>query len=218
MRCLILILIVLSSASPAFSNKFRFEDYPDLDQMKVFLEQSFSTDSSVIELRATFVESGQATLISHSEVPYVEKYIYDINLCRIYVWRWNISADYTKAGKLVGLYLNGDTVLENPNGDPASFVATPKIGQETIFRGQRPRPQADLGETSLGFLGYDQDNGRDVWVDMTITGTGPSRADPNDLGKMHAYNTNLWRSIFDPIDAKFIANYSGDCPTGLKTN
>ena len=127
------------------SAPFQFESIRTLDEMSSFIRQHFSLGSSRSDLRRVFVTEGQATLKTHPQDVGVEKYIYDINLCNYYVWRWNISADYDANGKLQQAYLNGDIIF--PDGKPINEVSkvAEKGKKASIYRAQRPRPEAYKG-------------------------------------------------------------------------
>lgn len=193
-------------------NPFRFEAYASIEPMQEFLLSFSQTGTSREDLRQVFVEQGRATLIEHPELARVEKYIYDINLCSYYIWRWNVSADFNSEGKLDRLYLNGERLF--PGRVPKSEVNVAELAgtNAAMFRGQRRRPQAFKGEMSLGYILYDKDGITNTISDQRIIGAGPTRADPIDMGKLLSYaNVDLWRSIFDNDDANFIAPYPGDC-------
>jgi hypothetical protein len=193
------------------SQPFRFESFEVLDDMQKFIEQTFPLGSSRASLRRTFVTDGKATLKLHPTQEAVEKYIYDINLCGYYVWRWNISADFDDKGSLVQAYLNGNPVLKDgrPKRD-FRLKATPGKKQ-AIYKVQRPRPEATKGEKSLGFILYDLDSDPKTIDDQSLIGAGPSRANPINMGQMIVYQVEPWRSIFDFDNADRIAPYAGDC-------
>lgn len=190
----------LAAATP-----FRFEAVVSYDDMAAIVARTFTTASTRDQVRAVFVEDGGATLIAHPREADVEKYIYDINLCSYYVWRWNVSADYGRDGRLAQIYING-----TPQLGAALQPALPKKGP--FYEITRPRPQAYKGEKALKAIVADRDGNLQTTDDMEIlTGVGPTRADPLDMG--HAVNEPgvVWRSIFDFDEAKFVAPYSGDC-------
>jgi hypothetical protein len=142
----------------------------------------------------------------------VEKYIYDIDLCHYYIWRWNISADYDDRGKLLQAYVNGNIVF--PDDSPKKVVS--KVAESgkkaSIYRAQRPRPEAYKGENSLAFLLFDRDSDLTTKDDQALIGSGPSRADPANMGTMIAYtDVDPWRSIFDFDPADRIVPYAGSC-------
>jgi len=206
-----LMLLTLS----VHSAEFRFPKYVSLEEMRSYLSQNFEKGDDANKLRNIFIDQGGASYYIHPEHPRVEKYIYDINLCRLYVWRWNISADYDENLKLVSLYLNGEPVpgLSDGTNGIVPVANENEVLVEQILRGSRPRPEADLGENSLGFLINDRDASSNRIDDLVIVGAGPSRADPNNLGRMVAYtNVALWRSIFDFDPASSIAQFSEECP------
>ena len=193
------------------SPSFRFESIETLADMQKFMEQRFPLGSTRKAMRKIFVKEGKATLKIHPNQTGVEKYIYDINLCSYYIWRWNISADFDNKGRLVQSYLNGNPVLKDgrPKRD-FKEKATPGK-QQTISKVQRPRPEAVKGENSLAFVLYDLDGDPNTIDDQSLIGTGPSRANPINMGKMIAYTVEPWRSIFDFDSADRINPYAGNC-------
>lgn len=198
---------VASAESP-----FTFESVVTLDDMSSVVQARFPLGTSRANLRRAFVEEGHAMLKVRAGDPGVEKYIYDIDLCHYYVWRWNISADYDASGQLRQVYVNGNIVF--PNGNPKKVI--PKIAEEgkkaSIYRVQRPRPEAYKGESSLGFLLFDRDSNPRTTDDQTLIGAGPSRADPTNMGKLVTYtDVDPWRSIFDFDATDRIVPYQGDC-------
>ena len=202
------VTVMPAAAEPAFA----FESIATLDDMSSFIRAKFPLGSSREELQRAFVKQGRATLRIKASVPGVEKYIYDINLCRYYIWRWNVSADYDKAGHLLQAYVNGHIVF--PSGSPKKIIprTAPAGTKAAIYRVQRPRPEADKGENSLGFLLMDLDSDSSTKDDQVLMGAGPSRADPTNMGKMVTYSdVDPWRSIFDVDPADRIAPYHGSC-------
>lgn len=211
-RALIVALVLTVSAAIArdAGSGFRFELITSLDDMRRVLEDRFPPGSPRTELRKIFVEQGQAALRLHPTQTGVEKYIYDINLCGYYVWRWNISADYGTDRLLLQVYLNGEPVF--PTGkqkkDPKEF----KTGHQSIYKMKRLRPEASKGEKELSYLLFDADSDLTTIDDQLAMGGGPTRADPQNMGTMHAYtNVEPWRSIFDKDDAGAPRPYAGDC-------
>jgi len=189
---------------------FRFESVKSLGDMTAFIRERFALGSSRDELRDTFVMQGKATLRTHPERARVEKYVYDINLCDWYIWRWNISADYDAERKLLQAYVNGGTVFSD--GTPQRMM--PKGGAKNagLFSAMRSRPQAYKGEKNVLYLFYDADGDTNTTDDQWVIGGGPSRADPMDMGAIVAYaGVELWRSIFDYGEVGQIARYEGDC-------
>lgn len=201
----------------AAESSFKFEAIPSLEDMVSVVKAKFPLDTPRSELRHAFVEQGHATLKVKPGDRNVEKYIYDINLCRYYVWRWNISADYDSGGKLRQLYLNGDIVFAD--GNPKKVVSkVAETGKKaSIYRIQRPRPEADKGENSLGFILFDRDSDLQTADDQVLIGAGPSRPDPANMGKMVTYTeVEPWRSIFDFDEAGRVVPYHGDCQAADK--
>ena len=84
---------------------FEFEKYQSLDDMRAFLA-SVDLGTPRDAVRTLFVAEGHAALHEHPEQPNIEKYVYDINLCSVYIWRWNISANYAKRNFLNPIFLN----------------------------------------------------------------------------------------------------------------
>ena len=206
---LCIVSVVLPFKMAAADQEFRFENMQSLVAMEQFLDRNFTpTETSRAELRRIFVEEGGATLKQHPTRAHVEKYIYDINLCSYYVWRWNISADYDQDEKLIQMYMNGK------NDQRVQGLAKKKIpGQkEAIYKAKRPRPEAYKGEESLAFIVYDKDADVETIDDQIAIGAGPSRPDPMNMGKLIAYTEiDPWRSIFDQDAVDQIAAYDGDC-------
>lgn len=201
----------LSTAAPV-KTTFNFASITSIEEMSAYLRAHFPLGSSQNDLRQAFVIQGGATLKKHPLSPDIEKYIYDINLCNIYIWRWNISADYDAKGKLVQAYLNGNALF--PNGRPQQVVSKKaEPGKKaSLYRVQRPRPEANKGEVSLGYILFDRDSDTKTINDQAVIGTGPSRADPVNMGKVVAYtDVDPWRSIFDSDSANHISPYR-DCP------
>lgn len=194
------------------SAPFQFASIRTLDEMSSFLRQHFSLGSSRSDLRHVFVTEGQATLMIHLQDVGVEKYIYDVNLCNYYVWRWNISADYDADGKLQQAYMNGNIIFADGRPKKVASKVAEEKKKASIYRAQRPRPEAYKGESSLGFILFDRDSNTKTIHDQAVIGSGPSRVDPIDMGKMVVYtDVEPWRSIFDKDNADHIAPYQDDC-------
>lgn len=205
---LALVIGIPQLASADTSSPFRFETYQSLDDMQKFVEENFPKGTPRDTLRKTFVDEGGATLKLHPNQAGIEKYIYDINLCSYYVWRWNISADYDNDGNLLQIYLNG---LKDGRVQKMDEKAPPGK-KASIYKAQRPRPEAYKGEKSLGFLLLDKDSDAKTIDDQKLIGAGPSRADPMNMGRMVVYvEVDPWRSLFDSDAADRIVPYAGDC-------
>lgn len=206
-------LFFCSGATPAVAAEppFAFASVSTLDEMAALIRARFPVGSSNADLRRAFVEEGHATLKTRPGSPGTEKYIYDIDLCHYYIWRWNISADYDAAGALRQAYVNGTVVYADGPAKTVPKVALP--GQKTsLYRVQRLRPEAYKGEHSLGYLLFDRDSDTRTTDDQVLMGAGPSRADPVNMGKMFAYiEADPWRSIFDSDPADRIVPWEGSC-------
>lgn len=209
---LITVLSVLAFSSPLLAADFRFENFTQLAEMHAYLNDTYNVGDDRETVRQVFMDQGGATLIEHPNEAGVEKYIYDINLCNYYVWRWNISADYDDEGGLEQIYLNGNPVLAD--GTPLRKVSAkaPEGKEAKILKGQRPRPEAYKGEKSLAFLMLDSDGDLKTLHDQAAIGSGPSRADPMDMRRLNMYKeVDPWRSIFDHDEAAYMADYQGNC-------
>ncbi len=208
-------LVLASAAVPACAGEqtaFRFESVVSLDDMRDLIRRKLGKGGTKDEMRRIFVTEGGATLIAHPVSPGSEKYIYDINLCQLYVWRWNISADYAASGQLREVYVNGEPVLDPSATDPLM----PPIPEDTkksgagVYMMQRLRPEASKGENSLGYVLIDADGDQRTTGDQILAGAGPTRADPDNFGNLHGYKTIPWRSIFD-ADAALVVPFEGKC-------
>lgn len=197
--------VMMLAATTSVAEPFRFEAETSLDDMRALVQRQFSGPSARDQVRGVFVGEGGATLVGHPRRANVEKYIYDINLCSYYVWRWNISADYASDGKLEQLYVNGEPALRG-----ARLPELPQKGP--FYQLVRPRPEAFKGEKSLAAIIADKDGDPKTIDDMIIlTGVGPTRADPLNMGAALNNRGEVWRSIFDLDDARIVAPYPGDC-------
>ncbi|RYE08180.1 MAG: hypothetical protein EOP22_14600 [Hyphomicrobiales bacterium] len=206
------IVALLAMAAPGRAADFSFHTIKTLDAMAASLKRAFPLGSDRAALHATFDGAG-AKRYKHPDLAGVEKWVYDINLCKFYVWRWNISANFDAAGALTQLFVNGEPV--HARGDKprdVQAIAASNGKQQAIYHGSLPRPEASEGDNVLAFLMFDVDTNSRKASDEFVTGAGPSRADPANLGRMHAYTTELWRSIFDGDRARSIAAYAGECP------
>ena len=193
---------------------FRFGAIDSLESMRSYLRDAFPPGAPRTALRSALAGEGNATHVVHPRRAGSDKYLYDINICDAYIWRWNISADFDDAGALVQAYVNGDPV--HPSGpqkiDPRSLG---KGGKAAIYKLMRARPEAHKGETQLAYLLLDADANRMTPDDQLVIGGGPNRPQPGPGTKLYAYSgVELWRSIFDPDAAARIHGYDGPCPAG----
>lgn len=213
LACGLLALGVAGDSGQAYAqtpNTFHFETIRTLDDMRGLIESRFPPGSPREALRLAFVDQGGGTLRSHPTQPNVEKYLYDINLCSYYVWRWNISADFDAGGHLLQAYVNGETVFKT--GTQQKDVKDFKTGHQSIYKMMRPRPEANKGESQLAYILFDADSDLTTIDDELAAGAGPTQADPAHMGTIHSYvNVDPWRSIFDKDNVAKIAAYSGDC-------
>ena len=110
--------------------------------------------------------------------------------------------------------------LSTANGkEKKDGVALAKTPTASIFKVKRPRPEATKSETELASLVLDADSNLKTIDDQVLTGTGPSRSDPANLGPAHGYiNVEPWRSIFDSDNAIQVVSYQGDCTAADRAN
>ena len=212
MRRLALLALALLATAASAQVPFSFEAVHSLDEMAADLRSRFPLGTQRDAVREVLVQQGGATARAKPGNPAIEKYVYDIDLCHYYVWRWNVSADYDDNGKLAQVWLNGDPLLAG--GTPKRLVpTTAEPGKKaSILRGVRPRPEAYKGETRLVYLLFDRDSDPATTDDQMLVGAGPSRPDPVDMGRMVSYiNVDPWRSIFDADAADRIVPWQGDC-------
>ena len=196
LRAVLALGLLLAPLSAAAFDTFRFESEVSLDDMQARIKRDMAAGMPRDEVRAVFVQQGGATLKVHATRPEVEKYVYDIDLCSYYVWRWNISADYGADGRLKQIFVNGLPQL--------GHASPPKMAAKGPFLMlSRARPQAFKGESSLKAI-INKDG-------MILTGVGPTRSDPLDMGRAFPYAGEVWRSIFDGDEADRIVPYGGDC-------
>lgn len=196
---------IVGGAAAAEPARFAFEAVTSVKDMRALVGARLSSPTTRDQVRSIFVTEGGATLVAHPRKADVEKYIYDIDLCSYYVWRWNISADYSAGGRLRQVYVNAEPVL----GDA---MKPPLPSKGPFFSYTRPRPQAHKGESSLAAVIADRDgDDRTLHDALILMGVGPTRADPLNMGHVYPYSGELWRSIFDPDEVKAVVPYAGDC-------
>lgn len=210
-RLLLLIMpcgVEVTDAEP----KFSFESIETLDDMTSLIRSEIPLGSSRAHVRRIFIEEWLATMKVKDNDPQIEKYIYDIDLCQYYIWRWNISADYDTNDQLLQAYVNGNIVFPDGNTKKSIPMNAHPGENASIYRMQRPRPEAYKGETSLGFLLFDRDSDMNTTDDQALIGAGPSRVNPTNMGKMTVYkDIDPWRSIFDFDVTDRINPYQGNC-------
>jgi len=193
---------------------FHFEDYKTLDAMRQYIEQTMPLGTSRDDFRAAFVTSGGAKSYTHPKYDQTEKYVYDINLCDLYIWRWNISADYDDSNHLVQAYVNGRSVFMA--GKAARYARYESAGAYSKIVGMtRHVPEATKGQKYIPFTVFDGDGDTRTTSDEFATGFGPAAADPAWLSQMASYkDVELWRSIFSTDGGMKIVPYNGTCHTG----
>jgi hypothetical protein len=203
----------LSANAADVDAPFRFEAIDSLDAMTRFVHQRFVIGTLRDDLRRVFVTDGQATLVANPVAASTEKYVYDIDLCGYYVWRWNVSADYGPDHRLLQAWVNGEPVYAD--GPQKGTPPTDATGRnQAVVKGVRERPEAIKGESSLVYTILDPDVASKSAHRTYLTGTGPSKPNPVDFGATHVYtNVDPWRSIFDTDPASEIVGYDRSCRT-----
>jgi hypothetical protein len=191
---------------------FHFESVSSIEQMQSFVRTQFPPGAAKDALHRTLVDEGGGSLRRHPHLANTEKVLYDINLCKLYIWRWNISADYDDGGHLLQVYVNGEPMhASGPQKKDPKLVVVGDKGK--ILKAGRPRPEASKGEKMLVYTLLDGDGNTATTGDQLAMGGGPSRADPRNGGKLVMYhNVDPWRSIFDADPADRIVDYGGMCP------
>ena len=211
--------IAIASAAALFSSQlalaapsepFQFEEHPDVSDMQSYVQQNFPLGSSRSDVRRAFVDQGRATLIPRPGVPSTEKYIYEIDFCHYHVWRWNISADYDSFGKVKQIYIEGDPALSN------GITPPPKVHRDpgptaSVSKLVRDKPQAYKGDDKIYAVVIDWNTTDPANTDKDVFVGGPTRAEFPNMGTVHVYHGDLWRSIVDPDEVKYVVESKQDC-------
>ncbi len=201
----------------AHAEGFRFENVTSLEAMRDFIMQNLPRGTRRSVVRRTFVDEGSATFQLHPSPKrerYHEKYTYNINLCRLYVWRWNISANFNHGKRLNQIFVNGEALFPNSEPQWTSKTASKTGLPREIEATSKPRPQADLGVSSVSFVLLRVDPHTSFLPKEFAIGVGPARADPNGLRAIHIYpDVERWRSIFDAEKDEPVHDYTGQCPS-----
>ncbi|MDE1153016.1 MAG: hypothetical protein PW788_10815 [Micavibrio sp.] len=204
----------VTAAAPA---PFKFENYKTLDLMRDFIERTYPLGTPRAALRAAFVAQGGGKLYINPARAEIEKYVYDINLCDLYIWRWNISADFDEAGNLAQAYVNGRRVFMAGRAARYAHYESGGGGFAKMTGGTRPMPEATRGPKQIVFMIYDGDGDLKTVADQFATGFGHAAADPTRLQEAANYNdVELWRSIFSLDGADAIAPFAGACNTAKR--
>lgn len=209
-----LLAVFCLPAAAQEATPFRFEHIASLDAMKTHLRDAFPAGTPRATLAQVLEKEGGASRRAHPRRAATEKYLYDINICDAYIWRWNVSADYDAAGGLVQVWVNGDPV--HAAGPQKVDIKTLRSnGKAAIYKGTRARPEAHRGEKQLAYMLFDADANPATLDDQLVIGGGPDRPMPGPATKLYGYSgVELWRSIFDPDPADRIQRYQGMCPPG----
>lgn len=211
-RILLVFLIFTFTQSAQAADTFNFDSIEDIGSMSQYIENNFNLGDERARFRQVFIDEGKAELIRHPTKQNTEKYLYDIDLCSYYTWRWNISADFDDNGQLLQAYMNGLPVFADGPQIREINKKKEKATDSKILKVKTERPAAHKGENSLASLLFDLDGNLETTDDQELIGGGPSRPDPLNMGKMSIYQINsLWRSIFDHDKTKVLHKYDGDC-------
>lgn len=219
-KLIFLVTLAFSIFQPAFAEvleeDFSFNDVVSIEDMENLIIDQFPLGSARSDVVETFVEQGGAVAERHPTRGHVERYTYDIDLCGYYLWRWNISADYSDADKLTQVYVNGKRT--HPDGTaPRSIPELPNDGKGHIFRAIEERQLAVRGENEIHFIAVDVDKDLATIEDQWISVATPGRADPLNLGKVVAYNAvERWRSVVHGSPSKSAPKFAGDCKKIVK--
>lgn len=191
--CCALLLALPASATAA---PFRFDDHPEIDAMREFIIATLPLGTARDKVRDTFVENGKATIITHPGRKRTEKYLYDIDICGIYLWRWNISADFDDDEKLMQAYVNGKPVHMSGKPDPLAIGYNPDILHKLQSK-KVSRAGADKFPDIFYQL-LDSDGDLATTGDQSVSGPGYRAAMPYTFVEPYYYKGVFpWRSIFD---------------------
>jgi len=207
-----LLMVMLLLAPPAQAGgRFSFDDIKTVPAMEEYILDNLPLGTHREQVQRVFVLQGRATLKNHPFQKNVEKYLYDINLCEYYIFRWNISADYDDKGSLIQAFINGIPVF--PDGKAKRPLPTPKAGiKAKIISAKREWPQAKKGGMHLSYMLFDADGDTNTADDQFIHGLGATNVDPANFGPgIRFYDVELWRSIYDEDVSNDIAQYAGSC-------
>lgn len=213
MRGLYIIILCLVLSFPAdAAERFRYDNVQTIDAMRHYIRKNFPIGTPREAVQKAFVLQGRGSLRHHPSQKGVEKYLYDINLCKYYVWRWNIAADYDPEGKLAQAYVNGLPVYADMPAWKPMEIGQGRGGKTRLTRMSRDWPQATKGAKQVYYMLLDLDGDYGTIDDQSLLGSGPDRADPANFGKLISYNeVDPWRSIFDDDLADDVYDYKGDC-------
>lgn len=211
MRIALAMLLLLLAAPAEAAGRFDFNDIKTVTAMEEYILDNLPLGTQRAQVQRVFVLQGRATLRNHPVQKNVEKYLYDINLCEYYIFRWNISADYDDKGSLIQAYINGLPVF--PDGKAKRAVPLPPAGRKSkIIKASRDWPQAKKGGMHLSYMMLDVDGDTNTADDQFIQGLGATNVDPANFGPGIRYtDVELWRSIYDEDLSNDIAQYAGSC-------
>jgi len=211
MRIVLLMVMLLFAVPASAAERFNFNDIKTVPQMEEYILDNLPLGTQREEMQRVFVLQGHATLRNHPAQKNVEKYLYDINLCEYYIFRWNISADFDDRGSLIQAYINGLPVF--PDGKAKRPLPTPKAGNRAkIIKATRDWPQAKKGGMHLSYMLFDADGDTDTTDDQFVQGLGATNVDPANFGPgIRFTDVELWRSIYDDDISNDIAQYAGSC-------
>lgn len=201
------LLLCLASRAEA-GDRFSFDAIKSVPEMEELIQDKLPLGTQREEVERIFVLQGHATLKHHPTQKDVEKYLYDINLCDYYIFRWNISADFSEGGKLEQAYVNGRFVYMKGK-EPRTlevFLASSR-GRSKLM--DVPRKMVPKGRRPIRYTVYDIDGNFSTTEDQLVDGPGPSRAEPPSVSFLSEYQAvDPWRSIFDPEAANEPVKFS----------
>lgn len=210
--CCALLLALPASATAA---PFRFEEHPTIDAMREFIIATLPLGTPREAVRKTFVENGKATIITHPARKLTEKYLYDIDICGAYLWRWNISADFDDDKKLTQAYVNGKPAHMSGKPDPLAVGYNPNTlgnmqSKEVSRAGADKYPR-------IAFQLLDSDGDLTTTGDQSVSGPGYRAAMPYTFVEPYYYKGVFpWRSIFDEDNTTATATHE-HCKSGKHT-
>ena len=129
--------LLISSGSARAAEPFDFQNYKDPLELAAYLRQTLPVGTSKESAERTLVTEGQATAYPMPFDPQTIVYLYDVNLCDKYVWRWNVNAKYDATGILEDLYLYDQNIH-----DPGKKYTTRRPASSTPTCRARRRSKA----------------------------------------------------------------------------
>ncbi|MBW8638536.1 hypothetical protein K1W69_15170 [Hoeflea sp. WL0058] len=212
MKTIVYLTLLLLVPSIVWAKPFDFATIVSLDDMHAELKSRFPLGADRADVYRQLSTEGGAAHYAHPDRANVEKYLYDIDLCKLHVFRWNISAHFFDNGKLTQIFVNGEAVHAAGDEIYDPSVNYRRDAPTKVSYILQQRPEASEGENVVSYVQLEPEDG-DGTVDVTVVGGGPTRADPWNLGSVHGYPPMpRWHSIFTLDKAGAVVPYSGACP------